>query len=107
MALTLKGGLAFGVTSVYAESNATSAEGASEETTDVVAKNADGVIFAQAAGNVVHTMQAEGYGASPPAIGADITIGGVTGRVHSRRVRASNEDFVRFSVSAKKYADLT
>jgi len=111
MALTKKGTLKFGIgtdglTVGATLLNVTSAEATSESTTNAIAKDSSGAIVAQVIGNTKNSLSVEGYGAAAPALGSDITVGGLTGLVLRSSVKGSNEDFVKYSAEAEGYPDI-
>lgn len=81
----------------------TSVEIGSDFTVNAVAKNGAGHSVAHLVGAPKHSLKVDGYASAVavPKLGESLTHGGVSGAVISSSISASNEDFVKASLSAE------
>jgi len=81
----------------------TSVEIGSDFTVNATAKNGAGETVAHLVGAPKDTIKVDGYASAVavPKLGESLTHGGVSGAVISSSISASNEDFVKASLSAE------
>jgi hypothetical protein len=81
----------------------TSAEVTGEFTVNTAAKDGAGTTVAHLVGSEKNAIKVDGYASAVavPKLGGTITHGGVSGAVMSSSISASNEDFVKASLSAE------
>lgn len=83
----------------------TSAEVGAELTVNTMAKDETGEFVAHLVGDTKHSIKLDGHAAAAelPSLGAQITYAGRQAAVVSASISASNEDFVKASVSAEGF----
>jgi hypothetical protein len=93
----LQGATCAGITDITQASAEISAN------TVVRAKDSAGEVKAILVGKKLVTLSASGYATSinGPALGAAITVGGVTGKIVSASIECSAEDFTKFSAEGR------
>ena len=111
MALTIKGATSLiygtaGVTAVTGITSLTSFEAGTENVVNATAKGTDGAVSAHVFGSPKYTVRAEGFSSTTtaPTLGASIATGSGNAFTQSTSVIASNEDFLKISLSGEGHA---